>query len=430
MSKSSNQKIFDIIPPKKIGEKVLLKKEIREKEPFRAQPGKFPWKIFLTIAFTLILGGASFYFIFQKAEIIIWPETEIVELKEKVTVDAKVSQVDLSTNSIPGDILKEEQRTSQEFSSSGKATKEKKAEGTIRVYNAYSTSPQVLIATTRFVSSDGKLFRSLSRVTIPGGTYKGGKLEPGFLDIQVQADQPGEECNIGPSTFSIPGFAGTPRFTAFYGKSFEPMQGGFKGETFQVDQQDLEKAEAVLKEKLLEAVKIPLKSKVPGEIIILEEASTKEFSTPVFSAEAGDEKASFVGEGQLSFKALAFNKSDLENFVKEYIIPQISKDQKIDSKNLEINYSIETVNIDQAKMVLSLDIKAKIYFGISEEEIKKEITGKPIAEAKEFLDKDPRITKLEINLWPFWLKKVPQSAKKIKIEQRIDGSISSPSTPQ
>lgn len=424
MSKPSSRKTFDIIPPERIEEKSLPKiefgeKEPREKEVFRPKIRKTPLKI-ISLVIILILGGIISYFIFQRAEIIVWPKTQQVNFQEKVTVDLNAKQSDFSTNTVPGVILEEEQRTSQDFSSSGKTLKEKKAEGIIQVYNAYSTSSQVLVATTRFVSADGKLFRSIERATIPGGHYDKGKLVPGVFDVKVQADQPGQDYNIEPSTFSIPGFAGTPRYTAFYGKSFEPMKGGFKGEAAQVTQGDLEEAEKALKEKLLESAKISLKNKVSEQVVVLEEASEKEFSSLVLSAKAGEEKNSFVGEGQLSFKALTFKKSDLENFVIEYIISQISKDQKLDLNSLKISYSPEIVKLNEGKMILALDFSAKIYFDILDKGLKDDLAGKELPEAKELLSKDPRISKSEISLWPFWMGKIPSSIKKIKIEQRID----------
>jgi hypothetical protein len=416
MPESSSQKIFDIVPPERIEKKIPFRKEVRKREP-RQPRSKLPLKIFFIIILLLFFGIVTSHFIFQKAEIVIWPKTQTGSFEEKVTVDLKANQVNLSTNTIPGAILEGEERISQESLSSGRTIKETKAEGTIRVYNAYSTSAQVLVATTRFVSADGKLFRSLERVVIPGGTYKGGELQPGFIDIRVRADRPGEDYNIGPSTFSIPGFAGTARYTAFYGKSSDPMKGGFRGETLEITEKDLEKAENTLKDKLLEAVRISLKNRASEEIIILEEASEKEFSAFVFSAKAGEERDSFVGEGKLSFKALAFKRLDLENFAKDYIASQLAKDQKLDLKSLKIDYFSEGVNLEQGKMVLNLEISAKTYFEILEKDLKAELAGKSLSEAEKVLTKDPRITKAEISLWPFWLKKIPQAEKKIKIEQ-------------
>ena len=418
MFKSSSRKIFDIIPPEKIERKISPKIRIGEKGLFQPRPRKSLKIFFGAIIFLLIFGGVFSYFTFQKAEIIIWPKTQEVSFEEKITVDSKIEEVEFSINTIPGDILREEQRTTQEFSSSGKSLREIKAEGIIRVYNNYHLT-QILVANTRFQPPLERVlyFRTTRRITIPAKSY---------VDVEVIADKAGEEYNIGPSTFSVPGLAGLPQYTFVYGKSFESMKRGLKSEVPEVIQQDFEKAENVLKEKLLTAAKLSLKNKVSEEVIVLEKASKKDFLAPIFSAKAGEEKTSFVGEGELSFTALTFKKSDLEDFIKEYILSQISKDQKIHLESLKISYLPETVNIDQGKMILSLKFSAKIYFKILDYDLKKELTEKLLSKAKEFLTNDPRIAKLEISLWPFWIKKVPQDIEKIKIKQVIDSEPISP----
>ena len=122
-----------------------------------------------------------------------------------------MGQAEKAGNFIQGEVLEAEKEVSQNFTAHGKKLKSTKAHGTMRIYNNYSTAAQTLVATTRFISNEGKLFRTKERVVIPGGYYEGGKLAAGFIDIEVIADQPGEDYNIDPSTFSIPGFVGTSK---------------------------------------------------------------------------------------------------------------------------------------------------------------------------------------------------------------------------
>ncbi|GAI28904.1 unnamed protein product, partial [marine sediment metagenome] len=240
------KKIFDILPPKEFEKKKVeefpLEKEYQpqfKKPEFKIKKSSF------FIPFVLILIGIFCYLTLSKAEIEIWPESEVLTFETKLTIDKTAENVDFSNKVILGKIFEAEKTITEEFSSSGTVLKEKKAEGVIRVYNAYSTSPQVLIARTRFVSDGGKLFRTPTKITIPGGHYENGKFVPGYLDVQVKADQPGLEYNIDPSTFSIPGFAGTARYTKFYGKSFQAMTGGFSEEVPQVTQEDLDQAQKI-----------------------------------------------------------------------------------------------------------------------------------------------------------------------------------------
>ena len=421
MANLHNQKILDIIPPGEKKEPFFVRKEKRQKE-FRSQkPKRRGLRLFfLVFTFLLISAAILSYFIFQKAEIIVWPKTQELSFREKVGVDIKTVIVDISSNVIPGKVVEDIQKVSVEYPATGKTQKSTKAEGVIRVYNAYSTAPQTLVAKTRFVSAEGKLFRSLETVTVPGGQYEKGKLVPGFIDVKAQADKAGQDYNIGPSTFSIPGFAGTPRYTSFYGKSLESMEGGSSGEATEVTKEDLDKAEISLKEKLSETVMASLRGQDAAGIVIIDEASRKDFKNIVFSAKVGAIVDNFKGEGEIYSKVLTFRKSDIEEFVEEYILVRLPEDQDLDQKSLKINYSPESIIIEAGRMVLSLDFSIKTYFKISDEEIKKGISGKSLAGAKDFLDKDPRFAEAEIKTWPFWVKNIPQKFDKIRIEQRVD----------
>ena len=276
---ANKKKVFDVIPPKEV-EVTPVKKPIRRSKPRRFIP-KAP---ILSVGVLVLIVVLSYVFIEDKATLEIWPVKSQVQFEKQVMVD--VSQN--TTTSILGEIVTKEQSASAKFPSTGSKLKSVKASGTIRVYNAYSTLSQVLIATTRFVSDDGKLFRTPKRVTIPGGHYEGGKLVPGEIDITVEAGEAGEEYNIGPSTFSIPGFAGTPRYTAFYAKSFEPMTGGMKQEIAQVSQEDLNKAQEALEERALTDCQTALEEFTSSQnYILVEEAKAGEITQITPLAEKG-----------------------------------------------------------------------------------------------------------------------------------------------
>lgn len=114
-------------------------------------------------------------------------------------------------------------------------------------------SPQILVATTRFETSDGKIVCLDSRVVVPGATTKDGQLQPSSIDVNVTADQPGPDYNIpactDPCKFTIPGFKGTDKFEGFYGISKNPMTGGNLGSVPMVTADDLKmlKMQFVLK---------------------------------------------------------------------------------------------------------------------------------------------------------------------------------------
>ncbi len=99
---------------------------------------------------------------------------------------------------------------------------------------------QVLIPTTRLLTSDGTLFRIKSRVNVPAH---------GRIKTRVYADKPGASGDIGPSAFTIPGLSADLQ-KSITAQSESPMTGGVVASGV-LSQSDIDKAEADLREELL-----------------------------------------------------------------------------------------------------------------------------------------------------------------------------------
>ncbi len=159
------EKIFDIVPPKKLKIKKNLKKEPK-KDWIVSRKILFAW---IAIFILIFIFGRSV--IKSKAEIEILSPSENKLFETTIEIDIRNKEKDFTKKIIPGEIIEADGFASQEFTSSGKILKEEKARGIIRVYNDYSTVSQPLVATTRFVSAEGKLFRTPERIVVPGARY-------------------------------------------------------------------------------------------------------------------------------------------------------------------------------------------------------------------------------------------------------------------
>jgi len=422
-----NKKVIDILPPKepvtdlskdRFEERVQIEETPRKKT---ARAGK---GLILSLVL-LILLGISGYLTLSKAEIDLWPETEVLNLEKELTVSKEAKQVDVLSGVMPAQIFQKEKQLTGIFQSSGKVLKEEKAKGILRVYNAYSTSPQILVATTRFVSAEGKVFRTPVMVTVPGGAYEGGKLVPGEIDIEVVADQPGPDYNTGSSIFSIPGFAGTDRYTKFYGRSFEAMTGGLREERAVATKEDFDKAEESLSKQVEKECKELLARELQSE-----EVSSKyyyflnEYLTEIGEkfplATVGEELEEFKFQVKASCQTLLFQKEDLRNFAKDLVISRTSQGYKLHEDSLKIDYDLRTINLGLGEAVLFLNIFAKTYSEVDILDFKNALAGKSLLETKLFLESQPNITKVNVRFWPFWVGKVPEDLDKIKVSIHID----------
>jgi len=421
------KKVFDILPPRKLEK--LGKKKIEKFLPERKPEFKFPpprsraVKKLVLIPLILIIAGIVAYFSLSRAEIEIWPETEIKSFETELKVDKSIKNIDFSANLIPGVVFEESGTFPQEFNASGKKSTEKKAEGTIKVFNDYQND-QILVAQTRFQpplekfqpsleKDENPWFKTIERVVVPA---------KGYIDVKVVADAPGEKYNIEPSTFSVPGLAGTPQYTLVYGKSFEAMSGGSKKEVSEVTQGDLEEAEKLLIEEATKETKSKLKSKIPAGFVTLEEGFKTEILETFSLAQAGAELEKFIFQVKAKSQTISFKEEDLENFSKNLITAGIPADKNFDQKTLKMEYSPEVIDLEQGKVTLSLKLKAKIYSAIDETSLKQVLAGKSLTETQFFLQNQPEVTRTQVKLWPFWVRQVPENLDKINITIAVDPS--------
>lgn len=403
------EKFLDIAPPHKINtEGLKMRRPQREKKSFL-------WlkKLLLPLCLLLLIVGAFFSFQSRRVEIKIWPETQTIKLEKEITFK-EGAIADFSTLTLPLSILEVEEEKSQKFPASYVA-QERKAEGTIRVYNLYSTTPLSLVARTRFLSEEGKLFRTTKKITIPGKKLEGGKWVPGTLDVQVVAAEPGEDYNIPPSHFSLPGLAGTNLYTLVYGESKEPMRGGFSGQGRQVLKEDIETAKDVLKKKLAEENEAALQRKAEAqEKILLKENILHKITATSLSAERGAAVEEFSCKVKLKSQAFALPKETLEKLAKEVIESNLEKGKIFWEKTLNLDWKVQDQDWEAREVKILLEISAKTSEKIEKPALLDSLAGKSIREAL-FLLKN-QFPQAEIESTPFWLNKIPNDLNKINLE--------------
>lgn len=433
------KKVIDIFSPKELEKKARLslvvekkeesteeKKKIVKKNKEIKKEAKPIKKILFLIPLIFSVGLLYSYFYFSKVKLEIKPVAEYLGFEIEVVVDSTANVIDLSNKILPGKIIEKEETVSQDFPATGKFLKQTKAEGTIKIYNNYSTRTQILTSGTRFVSADGgKVFRISQTITVPGATMDKGKLVASEIDAKVVADQTGPDYNINPSTFSIPGFAGTDKYAKFYAKSFSDMTGGFSGEVSQATKEDIDKAEVIVvnkvKEKCENSLKTEIESKeITSEYIVLENSPQVEIVEKFSSAKSKDELDEFIYQAKARSKTLTFNKTELDNFVKEFVNSQIAAGKRLYEENLKIEYVLSKIDLNTGKATISLKILAEVYSYIDVSLLEIAMTGKSSNEAISFLQNQPEIVESKVLFWPFWLKKSPDDLSKIEIIMNFD----------
>lgn len=417
-----SQKIYDIFPPNNKKDFISHKKE--NKKVFILFNALNRKKLLMVLFFIIPIIAFSFYSLFLGVDIIIWPETKEIFYDDLVEVNMESFHHDIELGIIPGKTIVMQKNISKSFLSSGTEVEEKKAEGLLTIYNNHSAQSQTLVAETRFMSSDGKLFRSTERVVIPGRTQDGGRFIPGEGSVIVRAVESGEDYNLDKNTkFSIPGLQGTAMYTSIHAENNEPITGGFMGSFKKVTEKDVKEAKEFIMLEIINETEKDINDSSEGfifeeelvDIIITEES---------ISPEIGERNDDFTYSLKAEVRVSSFKESDLIKFLEGFFFSRIKEEKdvfinKLYKESLTFTYKPEIKINRSNNFDISVQSSVFYYPSIIDELIKKKISGKKINEARIIFSDYEEIEKMEINSWPSWIKKIPNT-KRIKIKTIID----------
>ena len=368
---------------------------------------------FIIVCLFLLAGVASYLFI-PSADIIIKPNTQTI----KIDTDIKVGPQQ-DANTIATHVISEDQQLTLQYNATGKSSSSgKKAQGTVVIYNEFDNQPQTLLATTRLQADNGKVFRLLKNVVVPGLTSVGGQTKPGAISAEVVADQPGSDYNLEASNFKIPGFQGGPKYDKFYAKSTATFAGGTtegNGSTG-ISQNDLDsakqKTEAALKEKIAAAILAELKP----EELVLSQAEKITINKSLASAKVGDGVDSFEQTATASVSALAFSGQEVRDIIaKSPALSDLPKNATQEIKKIEY-VSVEPA-FDSNTMLLKVHSEIEVTPKIDIEFFKNQLLGKNEAELLAVLKKNQtEIESASVNFWPTFINRTPQFPQRVKIE--------------
>ena len=386
-----------------------------EKEPSSFKFFNLKRAALILIALILVGGFYYVYFILPKAEISIKTKSEPINFETGLIADKNINTVDVQNGVIPAQFFQNESEESKTFPSTGEKEVSEKARGKVVIYNQYSSGEQTLVKTTRLRSEDGKIFRLTDTVIIPGATIEEGKIVASSREVYVEADEPGEAYNIGPTKFTIPGFEGTPKYSGFYGQSKSAMTGGAKGKVKVATQSDIDGAMQIVSLELQNKAKEEFLEKIPKELKFLEQSLTLETLEASSSLKADQIGKEFTITMKVKAWGAAIKEDDILTVVKEGIKKKISQDNFLIPSSIKIDYGKVAVNEEKSKINFSCSVQAEAGFNLDEEKLKKELAGKSEIDFRQYLSSLPEVDVAKVTFWPFWVKKIPSNTNKIKI---------------
>jgi hypothetical protein len=350
-------------------------------------------------------------FLFSGARITASPKTQNLDLDENFTAVKDSDDTDnLSFDlvAISGGEIKTVQ--------GGEAKEvDEKAQGNVVLFNAFSSSPQMLSINTRLEGSNGKIYETEKEVIVPGMANDG---TPGSIEVGVYGREAGTEYNSVPIDFKIFGFRGTPKYSKFYGRSEGAITGGLKGKFSQIS--DVEKTTTIndLRNLLQADLLKKVTNQIPNGYVL--------FNNAVFLEDDGGSTGTPSTSGLVpvdlngTLYGFIFNEEQLANKIiqeniegyneSEVYIPDI-QDLTFSIANSGDNVSFESIT----NITFNLSGSVNVIWKVDSAKLVSDLLGKRKKDFNQILSGYPNIASADLVLKPFWNMYFPSKSEDIKV---------------
>jgi hypothetical protein len=371
---------------------------------------RFGTVAFIGITILLVVGVALYTYVFDTATITVVPKYKDINDIGKVIVFSKDGT---DPNGVPFTLQAIPLSKSKTLTLSESRKVESKASGKITIYNNYDGAPQKLIKNTRFESAKGKIYRINQSIEVPG--KKG--TTPGSLDVTVYADSNGAEYNVDATTFSIPGFKGTPRETTFYAKSKSAITGGSSGSASTVSLADLNAAKdslAVELAKDIQAQILTIKKDGTVPLYSASEITYEDNESDVLNGTTGEYKVTGTGNVMLAngaklAEAVAKNLGDYDGAPVHLTYTDTLMFTRKQSDHV----------VGTSTIPLLVEGKPRVVWESDTDAIKELFKGKKRDEFKPLMKSVNSVESAEMSFSPIWLSHFPSDLKKLIVNESL-----------
>lgn len=384
--------------------------EFRKPKRERKERGPRSKYVLWFIAFIcLVFLFFAFSYMFSSANIAINPKVETIEINEILSAskDSNASPVSFDLVVISGE-------ENQNIKTDNKEDVSAKATGSVIIYNTFSTKSQTLLIDTRLEGSNGKMYKTVKRVTVPGMSADN---QPGKVEVGIYADEAGKEYNSGPLDFKIFGFKGSAKYEKFYARSSGDISGGTTGSFYTITDEQKESASNDLKNALRDKLLKKASEQIPKGFVLFDEAISLDINDQGVKSFSETNLVPMTVKGTLY--GLLFNEAKLTKKIAEDVIDKYDgSDVYISNlKNLTLLIADkENLSFSDVKSInFTLQGSAKIVWRFDVDKFSKELLNKKKKDFNSIISKYPNVISSNLALKPFWRMSFPDKLDKIKV---------------
>ena len=370
------------------------------------------------VLFVVVVGGAALLSaLMGKTELTIYPEFRDPNVNAEFLAYPEPRDGALSY-----EIMTLEETREQQVQATGKIDVEELATGIIEISKS-TPGAERLIKNTRFRTPDGLIYRIQESVMVPGAVNG----NAGTIQAEVFADEVGEEYNLpAGTTFDIPGFEEggfMDLFRSISASNPQPINGGFDGPQFQIDDGELNTARQALQIELRDSLLEQIANNKPAGMIAFP-GSVAVTYTQLPAIEYGQDLVTIREQATLQiplFKADAFGAFLAKESVATYDGGPVRVE---DTAQLVFNYTSATTSnsviANANSLAFALTGKPRLIWEYDADKLAKDLAGLPKTAISNAITAYPGINRARVEITPFWKRTFPENPEDIEIIEVIE----------
>lgn len=373
--------------------------------------------LWLMAIISLIFFLFAVSYLFSKATVTVNPKIEDVVLNENLSASR-----DGNTDILPFNLVVISGEENKIVETTLEKDISEKAEGVVVIYNAFSFSPQRLDIDTRLEGSNGKIYKTKTKTTVPGVSKTD---TPGSVEVSIYAVEAGAEYNSIPLDFKILGFKGTPKYSKFYARSKGEISGGLKGKFPSISETEKGSLVNELQAALLAKLFKKASDQTPGGFILFKNAAFLNIDdSRIDFTSAKDKMLPIQLKGTLY--GLLFDEQKLTKKIAEDNIENYDGSAVYIPNIRDLTFSLPTGQTgisgkentsfgDVKNINFNLSGTAKIVWKFDRDLLAPELLGKSKKDFSQILSQYPNIDSALLSISPIWVSSLPGKIKDIKI---------------
>lgn len=362
------------------------------------------WKFAILIAAVFLIVA---YFSLFRLNIKIVPRGEALNdsLLLKITAEAASTTAETENDfrePIEGNVEEITVASEKSFTASGEEPVGNEIAGQVRIINN-SAKAQALVATTRLLSPDNKLYRIKEAVNVPAG---------GEVSVAIYSDSPSAELAIAPTTFTIPGL-----WVGLQDKIYAKSDASFNFRQqvkHYIKANDIEAAKEELRNDLANRAQAALAASTGEERIV------QELEPPYFEidAKAGEAKENFTVKASATYVAIAFPRKEVARLAAAKLALVVPEDKELTNDgSSSLSYVFDNYDRQAKVATVKATFSGTMVLQDDTEIIdKKQLVNLTRSQIDKYLETFPEIKSYELDFFPSFMKRAPQLPERIDIK--------------